>query len=52
MDLLLTARLTNASVISLNLGRETWTIRIKLRMPPMQAQARLGALLVAQWLAP
>ena len=36
-DLLLTAKLTKASVVSVNLGRETWTTKIKIRVPPIQA---------------
>jgi hypothetical protein len=46
--LLLTPRLTKASVISLNCGRETWTIKIRVAL--IQAPAWLGAPLVVQWL--
>jgi hypothetical protein len=54
IDLVLTPRLTKASVISLNFGREKWTLKTKIRAPLTQVRALLEALeapLVARWLA-
>ena len=34
---MLTARLTEASVVSVNVGRQTWTTKIKIRVPLIQA---------------
>ena len=48
---LVDSQATEASVVP-QLGRETWTTKIKIRVPLIQAWARLGALWVGPRLAP